>query len=173
MLVAQVVMWRVDQKCIWCVGDSHDMSNAFGSTNHHAMNTSTACLLRGEDLYFGYQRYQHSVISFESPEGELLLKTGAGGLMGDPFIVSNFVRSFAPALTAWQTRQREWDVDVRSLFVKCPFTSKPCDVSICVYADDIWKILIDPSCSLEGITNKIHASNEFLDVALAEPGGFT
>ena len=74
--------------------------------------------------------------------GPLLVKTGTGGLMGDPFMVHMFGRAFAVPVSAWQLEQRGFDDCYAALYCKCPVNNKPVDLSLTKYADDLVKMVM-------------------------------
>ena len=61
----------------------HDLTNAFGSVEWEAMDRAAAALL-GPNHLLGQQRYRLATTTIPGKDGDVTLKIGEGGLMGDP-----------------------------------------------------------------------------------------
>eukprot|EP00959_Pyramimonas_sp_CCMP1952_P457592 9475196-Pyramimonas_sp.AAC.1 len=90
----------------------------------------------------------------ESSDRSLVMKPSEGGMMGDPFIVANFVESFKPPVLRWSYWHRQNDPTGKA------FTSvwgpREADLSLSKYADDLLKFIL-PSLGLTstGLMDKI------------------
>eukprot|EP00959_Pyramimonas_sp_CCMP1952_P031639 663583-Pyramimonas_sp.AAC.1 len=57
-------------------------------------------------------------------DGDVILKPGCGGLMGDRFAVNTFVRTFLPPVCQWSDLQHQWDPLSALMRARCPLTSQ-------------------------------------------------
>ena len=64
----------------------HDLTNAFGSFKREAMDRAVASLF-GPNALIGQQRFRSATTTIPGRDGDITLKTGEGGLMGDPLMV--------------------------------------------------------------------------------------
>ena len=76
-------------------------SNAFGSVKWEAMDRAAAALL-GPNHLLGQQRYRLATTTIPGNDGDISLKIGEGGLMGDPLMVALFWVAFLPSTIRWQ-----------------------------------------------------------------------
>ena len=71
----------------------HDLTNAFGSVKWEAMDEAAACLM-GPNAFIGQQRYRLATTTIPGRSGDITLKIGEGGLMGDPLMAALFWVAF-------------------------------------------------------------------------------
>eukprot|EP00974_Lingulodinium_polyedra_P126818 11199713-Lingulodinium_polyedra.AAC.1 len=76
------------------------------------MREATREIVGSEDEEVCRQRYLFATVLFKlEGEKELVMKTGSGGLMGDPFVVYNFVHSYKKPVRDWQMDLAVMDPD--------------------------------------------------------------
>ena len=59
-------------------------------------------MLLGPNHLLGQQRYRLATTTIPGNDGDISLKIGEGGLMGDPLMVALFWVAFLPSTIRWQ-----------------------------------------------------------------------
>ena len=101
VLIRQVTTWRLERRGMKSLTAFHDLANAFGSVKWEAMDRAAARLL-GPNCLLGQQRYRLATTTIPGMDGDITLKIGEGGLMGDPLVVALFWVAFLPSTIRWQ-----------------------------------------------------------------------
>ena len=101
VLIRQVTTCQLERLGLESLTAFHDLTNAFGSVKWEAMDKAVAALL-GPNALIGQQRYRLATTTIPGRDGEISLKTGGGGLMGDPLMVALFWGAFLPSTIRWQ-----------------------------------------------------------------------
>ena len=101
VLIRQVTTWRLERLGLKSLTAFHDLTNAFGSVKWEAMDRAAAGLL-GPNCLLGQQRYRLATTAIPGKDGDVTLKIGEGGLMGDPLMVALFWVAFLPSTIRWQ-----------------------------------------------------------------------
>ena len=101
VLIRQVTTWRLERLGMKSLTAFHDLTNAFGSVKWEAMDRAAARLL-GPNCLLGQQRYRLATTTIRGMDGDITLKIGEGGLMGDPLMVALFWVAFLPSTIRWQ-----------------------------------------------------------------------
>eukprot|EP00959_Pyramimonas_sp_CCMP1952_P108036 2258773-Pyramimonas_sp.AAC.1 len=146
-----------------------DLSNAFGSTNWTALDAVVNEHSAPEDRVLCRQRYRLSVVEVDTTTGPLLMKTGCGGVMGDPFNVQGFAGAFVKPVQDW----------AHSVFEAIPTTQLlttlwcgvKLDMSYQKYADDLLRII--PLCvgeGMEDVFDTLNKVDDLLDASLDTTG---
>ena len=91
------------------------MTNAFACGSWEELTNTVEIHAAPENIDVCLQRFQGRVIRLESLEGEVYLKSGEGGTMGDPYIVSLFRCTFSRPAMQWLWRLREIDPQSKEL----------------------------------------------------------
>eukprot|EP00959_Pyramimonas_sp_CCMP1952_P330806 6927519-Pyramimonas_sp.AAC.1 len=146
-----------------------DLSNAFGSTDWKALDTVIQEHSAPEDRVLCRQRYRLSVVEVETTTGPLLLKTGCGGVMGDPFNVQGFAGAFVKPVSDWAQKVRE-EIPTTSL-LESLWCGVKVDMSYQKYADDLLRLI--PLCKGEGmeeVFDSLNKIDDILDDSLATTG---
>ena len=78
VLVRQVTTWRLERLGLKSLTAFHDLTNAFGSVKWEAV-----ARLLGPNCILGQQRYRLAITTIPGMDGDITLKIGEGGLMGD------------------------------------------------------------------------------------------
>eukprot|EP00959_Pyramimonas_sp_CCMP1952_P093697 1960538-Pyramimonas_sp.AAC.1 len=84
-----------------------DITNAFGNTAWTALDAFTQEHAAPEDRVLCRQRCSLSVVEVDTTTGPLLVKTGCGGVMGDPFTVQGFAGAFVKPVSKWAQKVRD------------------------------------------------------------------
>eukprot|EP00974_Lingulodinium_polyedra_P033967 3265838-Lingulodinium_polyedra.AAC.1 len=95
-------------------------------------------MVREADRGLAEQRYKFACTEIATEQGTLCLKTGCGGLMGDPYVVHNFSRAFREPVAAWQMRLPRIDPQWRAMYARST-NGALVDLSLTKYADDLLK----------------------------------
>eukprot|EP00959_Pyramimonas_sp_CCMP1952_P458536 9476782-Pyramimonas_sp.AAC.1 len=132
------------------------------------MRAAASDLFKEGDRGFGVQRMDCAATILRGSDGDVVLRPGCGGLMGDRFAVNTFVRTFLPPVSNWCDMQRQWDPHSTLMRARCPITRQLVDLSLTKYADDLTKKLSGHTAMI--IVNKSVRSNQELDTALADCG---
>ena len=101
ILIRQATTWRLERLGLKSLTAFHDLTNAFGSVKWEAMDRAAAALL-GPNHLLGQQRYRLATTTIPGNDGDISLKIGEGGLMGDPLMVALFWVAFLPSTIRWQ-----------------------------------------------------------------------
>ena len=72
-------------------------------------------------------------------DGDITLKIGEGGLMGDPLMVALFWVAFLPSTIRWQHAVAEEEAESGQLLAWHPWSGGRVDLSLSQYADDTKK----------------------------------
>ena len=96
VLIRQVTTWRLERLGMKSLTAFHDLANAFGSVKWEVMDRAAARLL-GPNCLLGQQRCRLVTIAILGMDGDITLKIGEGGLMGDPLMVALFCVAFLPS----------------------------------------------------------------------------
>ena len=80
-----------------------DMSNAFASCAWTTMDEANSKIMPEDSRDLGQQRYRRATFTIpcRDQEAGVCVKPHCGGLIGDPYMVSNFVASFSPCILTW------------------------------------------------------------------------
>eukprot|EP00959_Pyramimonas_sp_CCMP1952_P108710 2273125-Pyramimonas_sp.AAC.1 len=111
------------------------MSKAFGSSSWEAMGRAISAIVQSEHVALCKNRYRDAVVLLPRDEGDLAVKTGVGGMMGDPFVVAAFSTTFCRPVLKWADAAREVDPPLRPL--RAEWGGQEVDLSLCKYADDL------------------------------------
>ena len=101
VLIRQVTTWRLERLGLKSLTAFHDLTNAFGSVKWEAMDRAAEALL-GPNHLLGQQRYRLATTTIPGSDGDISLKIGEGGLMGDPLMVALFWVAFLSSTIRWQ-----------------------------------------------------------------------
>ena len=107
VLTRQVTTWRLERLGLKSLAAFHDLTNAFGSVKWEAMHRAAARML-GPNCLLGQQRHRLATTTIPGMDGDITLKIGRGGLMGDPLMVAlwHFSRRRFAGSMLWQKRVR-------------------------------------------------------------------
>ena len=78
-------------------------------------------------------------------DGDISLKIGEGGLMGDPLMVALFWVAFLPSTIRWQTVGGREGAESGQLLAWHPWSGERMDLSLSQYADDTTKQIVAKS----------------------------
>ncbi len=108
-MVQQNLIWRSCRMGRSLVELNGDLSNAFGCTNHEALDKVVRTdLVEAKNVTFAEQRYRWAFTFLPCREGVICLRVNSGNLMGDPFAVEAF-KSRVPHLRVEQVPHwRRW-----------------------------------------------------------------
>ena len=101
ILIRQATTWRLERLGLKSLTAFHDLTNVFGSVKWEAVDRAAAALLAPNHL-LGQQRYRLATTTIPGNDGDISLKIGEGGLMGDPLMVALFCVAFLPSTIRWQ-----------------------------------------------------------------------
>ena len=101
ILIRQASTWRLERLGLKLVTAFHDLTIAFRSVKWEAMDRAAEALL-GPNHFLGQQRYRLATTTIPGNDGNISLKIGEGGLMGDPLMVALFWVAFLPSTIRWQ-----------------------------------------------------------------------
>ena len=148
----------------------HDLTNAFGSVKWEAMDRAAAALL-GPNHLLGQQRYRLATTTIPGNDGDISLKIGEGGLMGDPLMVALFWVAFLPSTIRWQQLVAEEGAESGQFLAWHPWSGERMDLSLSQYADDTTKqIVAKPGEDVQALAKRVQCSNDVFDRALAVDG---
>ena len=119
----------------------HDLTNAFGSVKWEAMDRAAAALL-GPNSLLGQQRYRLASTTVAGKDGDVTLKIGEGGLMGDPLMVALFWVAFLPSTIRRQQLAAEEGAESGQLLAWHPWSGARMDLSLSQCADDTTKQIV-------------------------------
>ncbi|MFM7857816.1 MAG: hypothetical protein ACKO96_39315, partial [Flammeovirgaceae bacterium] len=88
------------------------------------------------------QRFRFSAVEIEAGEGSFVMKTGAGGVMGDPFVVEGFSGAFMVPVQRWKRRIEEERPSVRLFRPK--YEGVEIELGLYKYADGILHTAVLP-----------------------------
>ena len=141
VLIRQVTTWRPERLGMKSLTASHDLANAFGSVKWEAMDRAAERLL-GPNCFLGQQRYRLATTTIPSMDGDITLKIGEGGLMGDPLMVALFWVAFLPSTIRWQHAVAEEEAESGQLLAWHPWSGGRIDLSLSQFADDTTKQIV-------------------------------
>ena len=134
------------------------------------MDRAAAALL-GPNHLLGQQRYRLATTTIPGNDGDISLKTGEGGLMGDPLMVALFWVAFLPSTIRWQQLVAEEGAESGQLLAWHPWSGERMDLSLSQYADDTTKqIVAEPGEDVQALAKRVQCSNDVFDRALAVDG---
>ena len=134
------------------------------------MDRAAAALL-GPNHLLGLQRNRLATTTIPGNDGDISLKIGEGGLMGDPLMVALFWvassrRRFA-GNSWWQRKERNQDNCWHGILGRVKGWTSPCSQ----YADDTTKqIVAEPGEDVQALAKRVRCSNDVFDRALAVDG---
>ena len=105
------------------------------------MDRAAAALL-GPNHLLGQQRYRLATTTIPGNDGDISLKIGEGGLMGDPLMVALFWVTFLPSTIRWQQLVAEEGAESGQLLAWHPWSGERMDLSLWQYADDTTKQIV-------------------------------
>lgn len=108
-LVQQCFAWRLRRLRMSSVSMRHDLTNALAVPE----------VWRDEDVSFGVQQVEWASTTIAASDGDLDLRIGQGGPMGDPFVVQRSARTFVRPVCDWQMRQSAWDPCSKGCIARC------------------------------------------------------
>ena len=118
--------------------------------------------LLGPNALIGQQRYRLVTTTIPGRDGDMTLKIGEGGLMGDPLMVALFWVAFLPSSIRAESEQ---------LLAWHPWSSARIDLSLSQYADDTTKqIVAEQGEDVVALARRVQCSNVVLDGALGIDG---
>ena len=141
ILIRQATTWRLERLGLKSLTAFHDLTNAFGSVKWEAMDRAAAALL-GPNHLLGQQRYRLATTTIPGNDGDISLKIGEGGLMGDPLMVALFWVAFLPSTIRWQQLVAEEGAESGQLLAWHPWSGERMDLSLSQYADDTTKQIV-------------------------------
>ena len=80
-----------------------------------------AAKLLGLNCLLGQQRYRLATTTILGKDGDITLKIGEGGLMGDPLVVAPFWVAFLPSTIRWQHAMAEEGAESEQLLAWNPW----------------------------------------------------
>ena len=170
ILIRQATTWRLERLGLKSLTAFHDLTNAFGSVKWEAMDRAAAALL-GPNHLLGQQRYRLATTTIPGNDGDISLKIGEGGLMGDPLMVALFWVAFLPSTIRWQQLVAEEGAESGQLLAWHPWSGERMDLSLSQYADDTTKqIVAEPGEDVQALAKRVQCSNDVFDRALAVDG---
>ena len=118
------VSWRLNKGGFYWLDSLKDMSNAFGSTDWAMLDDAARTLVNREHTHLCKLRFRSACCLIPGADKPLLVRTGCGALMGDPFAVRSFSRAFRPPCDQWLADYRAVDPEESRLVARCSlFTS--------------------------------------------------
>ena len=170
VLIRQVTTWRLERLGVKSLTAFHDLTNAFGSVKWEAMDRAAERLL-GPNCLLGQQRYRLATTTIPGMDGDIKLKIGEGGLMGDPLMVALFWVAFLPSTIRWQHAVSEEEAESGQLLAWHPWSGGRVDLSLSQYADDTTKqIVAELGEDVHALAKRVRCSNDVFDRALATDG---
>ena len=134
------------------------------------MDRAAAALL-GPNHLLGQQRYRLATTTIPGNDGDISLKIGEGGLMGDPLMVALFWVAFLPSTIRWQQLVAEEGAESGQLLAWHPWSGEKMDLSLSQDADDTTKqIVAEPGEHVQALAKRVRCSNDVFDRALAADG---
>ena len=104
-------------------------------------------------------------------DGDISLKIGEGGLMGDPLMVALFWVAFLLSTIGWQQLVAEEGAESGQLLAWHPWSGERMEFSLSQYADDTTKqIVAKPGEDVQALAKRVRCSNDVFDRALAVDG---
>ena len=138
----------------------------FGQVKWEAMDRAAAALL-GPNHLLGQQKYRLATTTIPGNDGDISLKIGEGGLMGDPLMVALIWVAFLPSTIRWQLLVAEEGAESGQLLAWHPCSGERMDLSLSQYADDTTKqIVTEPGEDVQALAKRVRCSNDVLDRAL-------
>ena len=136
------------------------------SRPHQAMDRAAERLL-GPNCLLGQQRYRLATTTIPGMDGDITLKIGEGGLMGDAL----FWVAFLPWTIRWQRAVAEEGAESGQLLEWHPWSGGRVDLSLSQYADDTTKqIVAESGEDVRALAKRVRCSNDVFDRALATDG---
>ena len=127
--------------------------------------------LLGPNCLLGQQRYRLATTTIPGKDGDVTLKIGEGGLMGDPLMVALFWVAFLPSTIRWQHVVAEEEAESGQLLAWHPWSGGRIDLSSSQCADDTTKqIVAEPGEDVQALAKRVRYSNDVFDRALATDG---
>ena len=148
----------------------HDLTNAFGSVKWEAMDRAAERLL-GLGCLLEQQRYRLATTTILGMDGDITLKIGEGGLMGDALMAALFWVAFLPSTIRWQRAVAEEGAESGQLLAWHPWSGGRVDFSLSQYADDTTKQIVAKLAEdVQALAKQVSCSNDVFDRALAIDG---
>ena len=148
MMILRIVCWKAIQAKQSIAVKSYDMRSAFHSGSHRDLEgvSHRRAVDKGENATtrqnaaFLSTRRRESRMIVTTPQGELCMKTGTGGLMGD----SNEPELFMENFYACVKNYAAWTHDAISspLLARSPVTGRWHNASLGLFVDDIVRMVI-------------------------------
>ena len=179
VIAQQSVMWRAKRAGKSGALLNLDMANAFASTEWEVLESHTPDLFLPEDEHFVDQRYSWASVQLPASDGDFLVRSGSGALMGDQYAVFAFLASYEAPTNRWNftTRLIGDDPSTPGFFHCWPPGDMPAngksltDLSFTKYADDLDKFILGDDGDLMSVfRNSTEALLKF-DQAV-QPSGF-
>ena len=144
ILIRQASTWRLERLGLKSLTAFHDLTNAFGSVKWDAMDRAAEELL-GPNHFLGQQRYRLATTTIpKGNDGNISLKIGEGGLMGDPLMVALFWVAFLPSTIRWQQLVAEgrsgiWSIAGMASLVGVKGWTYPCRSTPMTQPNRLWR----------------------------------
>ena len=164
ILIRHASTWRLERLGLKSLTAFHDLTNAFGSVKWEAMDRAAEALLGPSNHFLGQQRYRLATTTIPGNDGNISLKIGEGGLMGDPLMVALFWVSFLPSTIRWQQLVAEEGAESGQLLAWHPWSGERMDPSLSQYADDTTKqIVAMPGEDVQALAKRVQCSNDVFE----------
>ena len=158
VLIRQATTWRLERLGLKSLTAFHDLTNAVAA-------------LLGPNHLLGQQRYRLATTTIPGSDGDISLKIGEGGLMGDPLMVALFWVAFLPSTIRWQQLVAAEGAESGQLLAWHPWSGERMDLSLSQYADDTTKqIVAELGEDVQALAKRVRCSNDVFDRALADDG---
>jgi hypothetical protein len=135
---------------------SHDMTNAFASTNFQQLDANIEHDARSCDQQVLKHRYRMASIHIEHDEPNKVadFTIGSGSLPGDNIASDLFSRCFRKPVSKWTE-----DCKQPFLTTTCPLRGCSADTSKTMYADDLFNIIVVQGLDTNQMQEIVQASN--------------
>ena len=170
VLVRQVTTWSLERLGLKSLAAFHDLTNAFGSVKWEAMDRAAAALL-GPNSLLRQQRYRPASTTIPGKDGDVTLKIGEGGLMGDPMMVGSVLGGVPPVDGSLAASGGRRGAERGHMLAWYPWSGGRMDLSLSQYADDTTKqIVAEPGEDVQALAKRVRCSNDVFAGALAADG---
>ena len=160
-----VLSHRLDVHKICHVESFFDVSNAFPSASHQALDHAVYATARPTDAELLCQRHRGAVMHIVAHDSAVDVKCHAGAMQGDCPAGPLFLEVYHPQLDTWLRNTQHMPQQSLTL-VRDPIFGIEIDSSITTYADDIGKTTIVHDTS--DLLTCLQKVNEGLDDALQD-----
>ena len=144
------------------------MTNAFLCTPHDTLDSNAYSFCVEYDARLLSQRHREASTILNTPDRDITLRLGVGGMVGDHGGPVEFLNAFYPCIDTWKTALAEQGPS-NLLICTDPITGQEVDASVVSYVDDIHAkhiMAYHDECSAEPICKLYHANAKLDEILL-------